>query len=158
MLMLVGEWSGVCRGRVVRGPDDLGDELAETFGLLPQEALFALSLDGSSEVLDCSLVALGTANCARASPRDVFRRAVQIDACSLVLGHNHPSGRMAPSPADLALTARMIKSGELLDVELTDHLIVTRHGWLSLRESTSMWTDRRSRASAHNQFSVDRHT
>lgn len=139
MLMLVGDWTYTCRNALVRGPEDLGDRLVAAFGALPQEVLVTLVLGPERRVLECALAALGRGNVASASPADVFRRAVQLGGSRVVITHNHPSGLSVPSDADLALTSRLIQAGRLLELELIDHLIVTRCSWRSLRESTSLW-------------------
>ncbi len=139
MLMLVGNWGDACRGIEVRGPEDLGDPLSAQFGCLEQEALFCLPLGADRQVRGCRLIALGSSNLARAAPKDVFRAALSQGGESLVLAHNHPSGRVAPTDADIALTGRMIRSGELLGLAVLDHLIVAGRSWRSLRESTKLW-------------------
>src|SRR5438445_1668518 len=78
VLMLVGEWTEVCRSRIIHGPEDVGDELAAAFGYLTQEALLGLHLLPDRSVAECSLIALGTFNVARATPRAVFRRPVAL--------------------------------------------------------------------------------
>jgi DNA repair protein RadC len=146
MLILVGDWTETCRGVLVRGPEDIGDALVEAFGACAQEALVALVLQRDRRVLECSLVALGHGNEAQARPVDVFRRCLQMGSRSLLLAHNHPSGRVAPSEADLAFTARTLNAAELVGLDVIDHLILGRRSWRSLRDSTRLWdADRPSR-------------
>ncbi len=57
----------------------------------------------------------------------------------MVLAHNHPSGRTVPSQADLAFTQRLLDAGDLLGIQVVDHLILVRRSWRSLRESTRLW-------------------
>src|SRR6185312_4058721 len=71
------------------------------------------------------VVAMGTAHEVRVHPRDVFREAVRCNAVGVVVLHNHPSGATEPSIDDIAITRRLIKCGELLNVVLLDHVIVT---------------------------------
>ena len=139
MLMLVGEWSHVCRGLHVCGPEDVGDELSRALGELLQEVLLVLPLDGEGRVLECTLIAVGSANRVEASGSDVWRRAISLGARRILVAHNHPSGSTSPTQADLAFTRRHLEVGLLLGMELTDHLIVARDSWRSLRESTELW-------------------
>lgn len=139
MFMLVGEWEGVCRGVQVRGPEDVGDALCRQFGSLAQEALFVLAIGSDRRVLSCSLAALGSANVARVCPKEVFRSALQAGAECLILVHNHPSGHTIPTAADLTFTGRAIRLGQLLGLEVLDHLIVADSSWRSLRDSTRLW-------------------
>jgi DNA repair protein RadC len=64
---------------------------------------------------------------------EVFRDAVRQNATAIVAVHNHPSGDPTPSAADVALTVELTQAGDLLDVELLDHLIIGQGRWLSLR-------------------------
>jgi DNA repair protein RadC len=139
--MLVGEWTDTCRSVVVSGPEDVGDELCDAFGGLPQEVLVSLLLSPARVVLECALVALGSGNVTHASSRDVFRPAIQQGAHSVLLAHNHPSGFAAPTTADLEFTKRLLKGGQVLGVEVVDHLVITARGWRSLRESTGLWAE-----------------
>jgi DNA repair protein RadC len=65
----------------------------------------------------------------------VFADPLADRAASVIVAHNHPSGRLEPSAEDIALTERLAKAGELLGIRLLDHLIVTQRGYLSLKEA-----------------------
>jgi RadC-like JAB domain len=79
----------------------------------------------SRGVLDASLV----------HPREIFKPAVLSNAAAIVIGHNHPSGDPTPSHDDLELTARLVKAGQLLGIEVLDHIIIGHDGrYCSLRE------------------------
>jgi DNA repair protein RadC len=77
------------------------------------------------------------------SPRDVYRAALRADACvGVVVCHNHPSGDPSPSPADIAITKRLIQAGTSVDVPLCDHVILTPHYGISVsirRERPDLW-------------------
>jgi DNA repair protein RadC len=79
----------------------------------------------------CRRVLLGAARLQRKS--QVFRDAVRQEATALVAVHNHPSGDPTPSAADVALTVEIVAAGQLLDIELLDHLIIGQGRWLSLK-------------------------
>lgn len=98
------------------------------------EHLVVLLLNGSRELLARETVAIGAANQVYVQPRDVFSPALQAGAAEVVLAHNHPSGRLAPSPDDLHLTRRLGEAGRLVGVPLRDHLIVAGQRYLSMRE------------------------
>jgi DNA repair protein RadC len=81
------------------------------------------------------LVSLGTATEVTVHPRDVFREAIRRNAVAVLVGHNHPSGRLEPSASDVELTHRLVLVGELLGIPVLDHLIVGARGeHVSLRE------------------------
>lgn len=63
---------------------------------------------------------------------EVFRDAVRQNAVAIVAVHNHPSGDPTPSAADVSLTVELVRAGEMLDIELLDHLIIGQGRWLSL--------------------------
>ena len=68
-------------------------------------------------------------------PREVFLPAVGSSAASVILAHNHPSGDVTPSREDLELTRRMVQAGEIMGIEVLDHLIIARDRFLSLKEA-----------------------
>jgi DNA repair protein RadC len=67
-------------------------------------------------------------------PREVVRRAVELQATALILVHNHPSGDPSPSREDVDVTRRLARAGRLLGIEVLDHVIVAEQGFTSLRE------------------------
>lgn len=70
-----------------------------------------------------------------AHPREIFRGAVRISAARIILGHNHPSGNPEPSQADISFTKRIIECGELMGIDLLDHIVVGEKGYISLKET-----------------------
>jgi DNA repair protein RadC len=91
-----------------------------------QEHLVVLSLDGANRLIEKRVISIGTLNSSLVHPREVFADAITDRAASIVVIHNHPSGTLEPSNADLEITKRLKQSGELLGVKLLDHLIITR--------------------------------
>jgi DNA repair protein RadC len=75
----------------------------------------------------------GTVDHTPVYPREVVKRALELSATALILVHNHPSGDPTPSAADVALTAELARAGDLLDVDVLDHLIIGRGRHSSLR-------------------------
>ncbi len=104
-----------------------------------REQFAAMFLDGSHQIASYSLVSIGTANQATVHPREVFQRAILAGAVSLVIAHNHPSGNLTPSEADLQTTRKLKQVGELLMIPFLDHVIVTDNAHNSLRETTELW-------------------
>src|SRR5215211_1790821 len=107
-----------------------------------------LKLRGSAALSDGELLAIilntgsvgetvtvyrGSVNQAQVRVSEVFRDAVRQNATALVAVHNHPSGDPTPSAADVALTVEIVAAGQLLDIELLDHLIIGQGRWLSLK-------------------------
>ncbi|MCB0420080.1 MAG: DNA repair protein, partial [Bdellovibrionales bacterium] len=67
-------------------------------------------------------------------PRDLFRFGCQTNASSLVIAHNHPNASPVPSESDLKLTSRLVEAGNLMQIPVVDHLILSRHSYLSFRD------------------------
>ena len=102
---------------------------------LPQEELRVLSLNSRNQILASSTVFRGTVNSVTVRPVEVFRQAVQVNAPSIVMVHNHPSGDPTPSPADISKTKEIAAIGKTLEIVLSDHIIVGRKGYVSMVDS-----------------------
>lgn len=120
--------------RILRGPADVATYLAPELADLPQEQLRVVLLDSKNRVLAVCLVYQGGLNATVVRLADCFREAVRLGAAALILVHNHPSGDPSPSPEDVRLTQEAGRAGDLLGIEVLDHLIVGRQGHVSLRE------------------------
>ncbi|MGY3724789.1 DNA replication and repair protein RadC [Granulicatella balaenopterae] len=99
-----------------------------------QEHLLVLFLNTKNEIIKKRTVFKGGLNSAVAHPREIFREAVKCSAAKMILGHNHPSGNLEPSNADINFTKRMVECGELMGIEVLDHIIVSSNHYLSLKE------------------------
>lgn len=117
----------------VRTPEDVYHLTREVHGA-KKEHFLALYLNARNRVLKKETVAVGSLNANLVHPREVFQPAVGEAAASVVLVHNHPSGDCEPSAEDLALTRRMAKAGQLMGIEVLDHVIVSHRGYVSLKE------------------------
>ena len=99
-----------------------------------QEHFWVVGLDNINRILFIELVALGRQNRVTANPPDVFRMAIYKLALKLVMVHNHPSGQMIPSSADRSMTDRIIKVGEIINIEVVDHIIISETDHLSFQD------------------------
>lgn len=99
-----------------------------------QENLVLFCLDTKSNVNSYSIVHRGTINQSIVHPRDIFQRALLSNATRIIIAHNHPSGNPKPSDADNRVTERMVLAGELMGIELLDHIIVGSDDYYSYRE------------------------
>lgn len=117
---------------------DKSDDVAVLFPELPgevQEHFYVLHLNGNSKLIEKRLVSLGTLNQSLVHPREVFREAIVNSAAAIIIVHNHPSGILSPSAEDRRITNRLRECGELIGIELLDHIIISREGHLSMREA-----------------------
>ncbi len=96
-----------------------------------QEHFWGIGLNSASKILFIELVSLGATNRVEVKPAEVFRIAIYKSAIRMILVHNHPSGSIKISEADRDLTDRMIKSGNMLAIEVLDHLVITEDGYTS---------------------------
>lgn len=119
-------------GPLVSSPED-AYALLHFIGGRRKEHFVALYLDSRRRLLQQETLSIGTLTSSLVHPREIYQPAVAISAAALVVGHNHPSGDPEPSPEDLALTRRLRQSGEILGIELLDHLVIGRGSYVSLK-------------------------
>lgn len=99
-----------------------------------QEHFWVLGFNNLQKLLFMELVTLGTNNRVFAKAPEVFRMAIYKTATRVILAHNHPSGNLKPSKADMEFTDRILKAGKLIEIDVVDHLIVTETGYFSFEE------------------------
>ena len=116
-------------------PQAIAEYVMEDMRVLPQEQLRAVYLSTKNQLIAVRTLTIGTINSSLAKSREVFRFAIQYNAAAVVLVHNHPSGDPAPSGADLAATERIRQAGDLIGIELLDHIIIGNNCYISFRES-----------------------
>lgn len=116
---------------VIRTAQDVYDYLAD-MRTLPKEQLRGLYLDTHNRVIHQEIISIGTINSNITHPREVFRPALEYSAAAVILAHNHPSGIVTPSVADVQITKQIIEAGKLLGIALMDHVIVTKDGYASV--------------------------
>jgi DNA repair protein RadC len=102
------------------------------------EHLLVLTLDGQHSVIRVIIVSIGIANRTLVHPREVFIPAIKDNACGVILAHNHPSGNIEPSQEDQEITTRLCKAGEILDISVLDHVIITKNGYYSFLEEGNL--------------------
>ena len=103
-----------------------------------QEYFVCLSLNGANEVIENRVVTVGLLDSNQVHPREVYADPLTDRAASIIVAHNHPSGTLEASPEDLALTDPLARAGKLLGIPLLDHIIVTKRGYLSLKQAGYM--------------------
>lgn len=114
------------------------DYLQMQIGHLPHECFAVLFLDAQHRMIECETLFRGTIDQTSVYPREVALRALHHHAASVVLAHNHPSGTLTPSEADIALTRHLSQALGLLDIRVLDHIIVGRGQALSMAEQGLM--------------------
>lgn len=89
-----------------------------------REIVLCAFINSSGGAISCEKISQGTINCSSVFPREILKRAIQLDACSIILAHNHPGGSTAPSKADIELTTRLYGILKPLDITVCDHIII----------------------------------
>jgi DNA repair protein RadC len=117
----------------IQSPEDIAAILSSDMAALDQEELRVVLLNTKNEVLRVVTVYRGSVNAAQIRVSEVFKEAVRQNAPSLVVAHNHPSGDPTPSADDVAVTRELVKAGQLLDIEVLDHLVIGDGRHVSLR-------------------------
>jgi DNA repair protein RadC len=113
-----------CERPVVSTPEDVVALCSTQLRGLDREHFWALVLSTKNRLLRMVEVSVGSLNASIVHPRELFKEAVRMSAASVVVVHNHPSGDPTPSGADLQLTRRLAKAGEVLGIELLDHIVI----------------------------------
>jgi DNA repair protein RadC len=99
-----------------------------------QEHFVCITLNGAGEVISNRVITVGLLNHSLVHPREVFTEAITERAASIICVHNHPSGSLEPSSQDIAITAQLRDAGTLIGIQLIDHIIISKNGYLSMRE------------------------
>lgn len=100
-----------------------------------QEYVLCLSLDSGCRLIARRVITIGTLTSSLIHPREVFAASLKDRAASVVIAHNHPSGDVSPSRADIAVTQQLVAAGQILGITVRDHLIVTNVDYYSFRRS-----------------------
>lgn len=116
----------------VGSPEAAADLLLPLLADRDREQCTALLLDVKHRLRDVVTVSIGSIDHTFMSPREVMRDALLANAAALVLAHNHPSGDPEPSGDDRAVTERLVRAGELLGVDVLDHLVIGGSRWVSI--------------------------
>ncbi len=118
----------------LRSAREVYEYLAHELANLPREVFRVIFLDARNKILGIEEIFQGTLNESPVYPREIFYRALEQKAASLVLVHNHPSGDPTPSPADIKLTRRLLRGAHLLGFKILDHVIMARKDYFSFAE------------------------
>ena len=119
---------------LVRSSQDIARLLQARFSHLRHEVFAVLYLNRANKIKQLEVVSEGGITGTVADPRIILRKALEQDAVSLVLCHNHPSGSLRPSRADEQLTAKIKSAASLLDITVLDHIIVSEEGYYSFAD------------------------
>jgi DNA repair protein RadC len=137
-LVMVRESSHLYANRKVASPQDAYHLLREFLVEADRERLVVVCLDTKNQPTSITTCSVGTLNSSLVHPREVYKTAILSNAASIIVAHNHPSQDPTPSKEDIAITNRLKDAGELLGIDLLDHVIVTDERYVSLKEKGYM--------------------
>ncbi|MBA3611091.1 MAG: DNA repair protein RadC [Rubrobacter sp.] len=118
---------------VISSPADVDGLLRGRIANLDRENFVAVLLNTKNEVLESPTISVGTLSATLVHPREVFKPAIRASAASVILVHNHPSGKVEPSREDREVTGRMSEAAKILGIEVLDHVILG-DGYFSMKE------------------------
>ena len=119
------------RAKTIRTARDVF-EYTKNMRDLPREHLRGIYLNQHSKVIHDEVISIGTVDAHLIHPREVWKPAIDYGAVAVILVHNHPSGNIKPSKADIEITEQLAAVGRILGIELIDHVIVSSKGFTSL--------------------------
>lgn len=114
-------------------PDSIAAYYMEQLRHQEQEIMICMMLDNQNHLLGDTMLSKGTVNATLITPREVYLEALRYHAVNLILIHNHPGGNPAPSKCDKEITERICQAGEMLGINLLDHIIIGDHRYISFR-------------------------
>ncbi len=102
---------------------------------MAEEHCYMIAMNSSCKVLGVFFISKGTVNVSLVTPRELYIRALLAGAVQIVLCHNHPSGNAIPSEQDIAITQKIKEAGEMININLADHIIIGSDSYLSFKEA-----------------------
>lgn len=124
----------VDKNTVIKSPSDIFPLLKEKINNFNKEHFIVTSLDSRNKIISIDIISIGTLNSSLIHPRETFEIAIKNHAAGIIICHNHPSGELKPSEDDLIVTNNLIRSGQLLGIEIADHLIISKKNYFSFKE------------------------
>lgn len=116
---------------IIDSPERAVEQLADIRDK-KQEHFVVLSLDGANRLIAKRTITIGTLTSSLVHPREVFADAITDRAASIIVAHNHPSGNLRPSTNDNEITDKLKKTGDIINIKLIDHIIVTKSSYFSI--------------------------
>jgi DNA repair protein RadC len=118
---------------VLKSPEDVAAVIRSKLKGKKKEHFWLICLDTRNRLINWKPVSIGSLDTSIVHPREAFKEAVSSSAASVIFVHNHPSGDPEPSKEDIELTKRLVKAGEIIGIDVLDHIIVCDKSYLSLK-------------------------
>jgi DNA repair protein RadC len=118
---------------IVKSPDDVIKTARALLKGKKKEHFVVICLDTRNHLIKTNLVSIGSLDCSIVHPREVYKEAISSSAASVIFIHNHPSGDPTPSDDDIKITKRLIEAGEIVGIEVLDHIVVCDNEHISMK-------------------------
>ena len=118
----------------IHGPEDVYKIIEPYTKGTDKERVTELILNTKNEIIKTVVISIGSLNTSIVHPREVFKPAIEQSACSIILCHNHPSGDPTPSKEDITVTKRIKETGDIIGIDLRDHVIIGDGRYISMRD------------------------
>ena len=118
--------------------EDIYNFLKEELADKKNEFFYAILLDTKNVIISKELITKGTLDASLVHPREAFRPAIKKSAKSIIFAHNHPSGNPRPSAEDYNITRRLVDAGNLLDINVLDHIIIGENDYYSFKKENDI--------------------
>jgi DNA repair protein RadC len=120
---------------IINGPVVIAEIFSKYIGNADREFAVLACLDSKNKINSISTISIGSLNTGIITPREVFKTAILSNSASVVVCHNHPSGDPTPSREDIEITQRLAEAGQILGIDVIDHIILGDEGkFISLKE------------------------
>jgi DNA repair protein RadC len=117
----------------LKSPEDIADLVRNRLKNKKKEYFLAVLLDTKNHLIRVAEISIGSLDSSIVHPREVFKEAISASAAAVIFVHNHPSGDTAPSDDDIQLTRRLFEVGEIVGIEVLDHIIIADSAFLSMK-------------------------
>ena len=139
-LKMVKEDSELYEVPVINSPTEVYQAAKQLLALHeePEERFCIFCLNTKNKIVGIHTISIGSLNASIIHPREVFKAAMLNNANSIICLHNHPSGDPKPSQEDIKITRRLVEAGEIIGIEVLDHIIIGEQSYLSMKEKCLM--------------------
>lgn len=120
--------------RKISSPSDAVNLIGEFMGDSDREEFIIIAIDTKNQPTAINVCSIGTLNATLVHPREVFKMAILANANSIIIAHNHPSGDVSPSKEDINITTKLKEAGDIIGINITDHLIIGSGNYMSFKE------------------------
>ena len=117
----------------IKSPENAAALVMEEMRHLDREHFWALLLNTKNQVLSKEVISIGTLNSSAIHPRELYKAAIRRSAAGVILVHNHPSGDPTPSQQDIEVTKRLIEAGNIIGINVLDHLVIGDNKFVSFK-------------------------